>query len=147
MTRLCLSLQGAIRVVRKAIFDEILCCQNCDSSTVHSVHPPSNRPHSHSCNQPRGPSMQNADMFVYLGAMPFFPVVSPRATCPPKNDDDPPLMIHINDKEMILLADNEDFGVDWTRSLSRKERSSSKPRDTVARYTPGAVVIYVGEFT
>jgi hypothetical protein len=90
--------------------------------------------------------MQKADMLVYLGAIPFFPVVSSRATCPPKNNDDPPLMIHINDKEMILLADNKDFGLDWTRSLSRKESSSSSPRDTVARYTPEVVVVYVGEF-
>jgi len=58
--------------------------------------------------------MQKADMSVYLGAIPFFPVVSAQATCPPKNDDDPPLMIHINDKEMILFADDKDFGLDWT---------------------------------
>jgi hypothetical protein len=90
--------------------------------------------------------MQKADMSVYLGAIPFFPVVSPLTTCPPKNDNDLLLMIHINSKEMILLADDEDFGLDWTWSLGRKERSCSKPRDDIACYAPEAVVIYLREF-
>jgi hypothetical protein len=90
--------------------------------------------------------MQKADMSVYLGAIPFFPVVSPLTTCPPKNDNDLLLMIHINSKEMILLADDEDFGLGWTWSLGRKERSCSKPRDAIACYAPEAVVIYLREF-
>jgi hypothetical protein len=57
--------------------------------------------------------MQKADMSIYVRAIPFFPVLSPCATCPPKNDHATLLMIHINHKEVIVLADNEDFGLDW----------------------------------
>jgi hypothetical protein len=57
--------------------------------------------------------MQKADMSICVRAFPFLPVISPGATCPPKNDNAALLMIHINHKEMIVLADNEDFGLDW----------------------------------